>query len=345
MKRYLCGICVAGMVAGCTTGATLRKEADVIENQLERAWAEGAYRCAPSDLAIAEAQLVFVRTHLDRGHPVRASYHRTEAKQAMLAVLQALDTCPTIAPDRDQDGILDPDDACPDEVGPAELQGCPDTDGDGVIDPKDDCPTIPGPAANKGCPYGDADGDGLTDDIDQCPRAKEDVDQFEDADGCPDPDNDKDGVPDVRDVCPLQPETVNGFEDDDGCPDVKTKLVKVNRDLGKIELKQRVFFATARSRIRSRSYPLLNEVTAVLKANPTMTVLIEGHTDSVGSNATNNRLSQRRADSVREYLIKKGIESKRLTAIGFGEEKPIDSNRTRWGRERNRRVEFTITSE
>ncbi|MEM7674385.1 MAG: OmpA family protein [Myxococcota bacterium] len=345
MMRWNSGLCIVAMLVGCSTGATLRKEADVIETQLDRSWDDGAYRCAPDDLAQAEAQLVFVRSHLDRGHPVRASYHRDQAKQAMLAVLQTLDTCPKISPDRDQDGIFDSDDACPDEVGPAELQGCPDTDGDGVIDPKDKCPTIAGPAANQGCPYGDADGDGLTDDIDECPRAKEDVDQFEDDDGCPDPDNDNDGVPDVRDVCPLRPETVNGFEDDDGCPDVKTKLIKVNRELRKIELKQRVFFATARSRIRSRSHALLNEVVAVLKANPTMTVLVEGHTDSVGSNATNLRLSQRRADAVRRYLTNKGIASERLTAIGFGEEKPIDSNRTRWGRERNRRVEFTITSE
>ena len=364
---------------GCTTGASLKKEVVVIEGQLDRAWGEGAYRCAAQELATAETELVFVRAELDQGNPVRAARHRRRATQAMLAVIKKVKVCPSLAPDRDQDGVIDDEDRCPDVPGLIERDGCPDSDGDGIVDaidqcpeapedidgqededgcpesedrdkdtvfdPDDECPDTPGAVENKGCPYGDIDQDGLSDDKDQCPKAPEDVDAFEDGDGCPDPDNDKDGIPDDDDRCPLKPETVNGFEDEDGCPDVKTDLVKVNRELGKIEIKQKVYFSTGRSLIRSRSNRLLDEVADVLKANTSMTVMVEGHTDAVGSSSTNLRLSQRRADAVRDYLIRKGVEPERLTAIGFGEEKPIDSNRTRRGRERNRRVEFTITAE
>ena len=343
---------VLSLVVGCTTGAALKKEVEVIERQLDRAWNDGGYRCAPSDLARAESELVFARAELDQGNPVRAARHRRVAQTAMATVVEALKTCPSLAPDRDGDGIIDSADKCPDDPedrdGHDDEDGCPeaeDRDGDRVLDPEDGCPDVPGPIANNGCPYGDSDGDGLADDVDQCPKAAEDVDKFEDEDGCPEPDNDQDGILDESDRCPLQPETVNGHEDEDGCPDVKTELVKVNRDIGKLEIKQKVFFTTGRARIRRRSHQLLGEVAAVLKANPTMTVMVEGHTDSVGSSSTNLRLSQRRAEAVLSYLVGQGIEADRLTAIGFGEEKPVDSNRTRRGRERNRRVEFTITDE
>ena len=375
-QTLLLGLVVA---AGCTTGATLKKEVEVMQRQLDRAWDSSAYRCAPADLARAEAELVFVQAELDQGDPVRAARHRRRARGAMVSAKKKVDSCPSLTPDRDGDGVLDLNDRCPDRAGLVKFDGCPDTDRDGVpdtvdkcpeapedrdghddedgcpenedrdgdtvFDADDGCPAVPGPVENKGCPYGDTDGDGLSDDLDQCPKAAEDVDEFEDGDGCPDPDNDKDGVPDAKDRCPLNPETVNDFEDEDGCPDVKTTLVRVNRDLGKIEIKQKVYFSTARARIRARSFPLLEQVAAVLRAQPGMKVVVEGHTDSVGSNMTNLSLSQRRAEAVRQYLIRLGVDGERLRATGFGEEKPIDSNRTRRGRERNRRVEFTIAAE
>lgn len=252
------------------------------------------------------------------------------------------DGCPEDQ-DRDGDGLIDSEDKCPNTPGPIENKGCPDTDDDGLIDILDDCPKTPGPEANKGCPYGDKDGDGIPDDKDKCPNTAEDKDDFEDEDGCPDPDNDADGIPDVDDKCPMQPETMNGHLDLDGCPDVKLALVEVKRDIGKIEIKQRVFFSTGKAKIRSRSFELLNQVSQALVAYPGMNVMVEGHTDSVGSSGTNLRLSQRRADSVRAYLVAQGVDPDRLSAVGFGEEKPIDSNRTKRGREINRRVEFTIT--
>lgn len=254
------------------------------------------------------------------------------------------DGCPENE-DRDGDGLIDPEDMCPDDPGPLKDKGCPDTDGDGLHDGVDQCPEKPGPKDNKGCPVGDADGDGILDDVDKCRDTPEDKDGWEDEDGCPDPDNDADGILDEADRCPLEPETMNGHLDGDGCPDKKLQLVEVKRDVGKIEIKEKVYFQTGKSRIRSRSYPLLNEVAEALKTAPTMTVLVEGHTDSVGSSARNLRLSQARADSVRDYLMAQGIAGERLTAVGFGEEKPIDTNRTRSGRSNNRRVEFTITGE
>lgn len=254
------------------------------------------------------------------------------------------DGCPETE-DRDGDGIFDPEDECPDDPGPAKYKGCPDTDGDTVLDKDDKCVETPGPVENDGCPYGDRDGDGILDNDDKCPDDPEDKDTYEDEDGCPDPDNDADGILDPNDQCPMQPETKNGVDDDDGCPDVKLELVEVRKDIGKIEIKQKVYFATGKAVIRSRSFELLNQVAQAIKSNEGMKVLVEGHTDSVGTNTYNMGLSQRRADAVRDYLIRQGVPSEDLTAIGFGEEKPIDTNRTKAGREKNRRVEFTITEQ
>ncbi len=337
-------------LGGCATGASLHLEAETIQEQLNTAREAGAYVCAPRELATAEAHLEFLLSELDQGNPVRAAQHRTTAREALVTVLDKAKGC--LPKDKDGDGIPDDVDKCPEVAedfdGHDDEDGCPeseDTDGDGIFDPEDACPKEPGPAKNRGCPIGDRDGDGILDDNDKCPDDPEDKDEFEDEDGCPDPDNDADGILDVNDECPLEPETVNGVDDEDGCPDVKLNLVEVRRDIGKIEIKQKVYFETGKSVIRSVSFELLSEVAQAIKSNKGMNVLVEGHTDSVGSNTFNMGLSQRRADSVRDYLVAKGVEADRLTAIGFGEEKPIDSNQTRAGREKNRRVEFTITKQ
>jgi outer membrane protein OmpA-like peptidoglycan-associated protein len=229
----------------------------------------------------------------------------------------------------------------------------------------------------------DQDGDGLNDDVDECPADPEDKDGFEDEDGCPDFDNDKDGIPDhpeKTDQCPNDPEDKDGFQDEDGCPDAdndgdgipdhpepedkcpneagppdspqgkgcprKYKLVKINRETKRIEIKQKVHFKTAKWTILPKSFKLLSDVAQVLKDFPSMKVSIEGHTDSRGGDAYNQRLSEKRANSVREHLINRhDIDSERLQAIGYGETKPIASNRTARGREANRRVEFRIVSE
>ncbi len=260
------------------------------------------------------------------------------------------DGCPD--PDNDQDRVLDASDRCPlqpeDRDEFEDDDGCPDPDNDqdGILDPNDQCPNDAedrnGVADDDGCPEVDTDGDGLLDPVDQCPREPEDRDRFQDEDGCPDPDNDQDNILDVNDRCPNEPEVVNGFRDDDGCPDQSAITVTCRA----IEIRDTIYFETDRAVIQRRSYDLLNQIAAVLSARPDIRrISIEGHTDDRGSDAHNQDLSTRRAQAVREYLLTQGIAAERLTSQGFGESRPIDSNRTPRGRAANRRVEFVITEQ
>jgi outer membrane protein OmpA-like peptidoglycan-associated protein len=135
--------------------------------------------------------------------------------------------------DRDGDGIMDDQDACPDDPedkdGFEDSDGCPepDNDEDGILDVDDRCPNVAedkdGDEDSDGCPEGDKikdrDGDGIPDSEDKCPDVPEDKDGFEDQDGCPEKDNDKDGIPDTQDGCPDVAEDKDNFEDDDGCPE------------------------------------------------------------------------------------------------------------------------------
>jgi len=260
------------------------------------------------------------------------------------------DGCPEDQ-DSDGDGIFDSKDKCPhdpeDMDGVEDEDGCPDLvkdrDRDGIEDGKDQCPDDPEDKDNfqdeDGCPDIDNDQDGILDKQDKCPLQAEDKDKFEDEDGCPDLDNDQDRIPDQKDGCPNQPEDYDGDADEDGCPDLyKTIVVKDDR----IELKQTIFFQSGKARILSKSFPLLNEVASALSDLSKVKVRIEGHTDSRGSAKYNRKLSQKRADSVRKYLIGQGITPSRMTATGYGEDNPIDDNRTADGRAANRRVEFLI---
>ena len=219
---------------------------------------------------------------------------------------------PSQSGDRDGDGILDNVDKCPDEPedkdGFEDEDGCPDPDNDkdGIADTDDKCPNEPedkdGFEDEDGCPDPDNDADGLADAVDKCPNEPEDKDGFEDDDGCPDPDNDKDAVADAADKCPNDP----GPPDNDGCPK-KYQHIVVTQE--KIELKQKIFFDTNKATIQPRSFSLLDEIGNVLKSRPTMTVRIEGHTDSRGTRPHNLKLSAARADSVRQHLVGLGIES------------------------------------
>ncbi len=260
------------------------------------------------------------------------------------------DGCPEDQ-DTDGDGYPDSRDKCPNDPedfdGDQDEDGCPDLaqdrDGDGIVDDRDACPDDPedkdGFQDEDGCPDRDNDQDGILDTADKCPLQPEDKDGFEDVDGCPDPDNDQDRIPDTADQCPMQPEDYDGDADEDGCPDIyKTIIVKGDR----IELKQKVHFASAKARILAKSFPLLNEVAQALRDFPKMRVRIEGHTDSRGSASYNRKLSKRRAASVRSYLISQGTPSGRMLSEGLGEDSPIEDNRTKEGRAANRRVEFHI---
>lgn len=241
--------------------------------------------------------------------------------------------CPIL--DRDKDGIPDVEDECPDDPGPPETKGCPDRDKDTVPDKDDACPDDPGKVELKGCP--DRDGDGIIDKDDACPDEPGPA-MYQ---GCPD--RDGDGIIDKEDKCPDEPGPPDSPQGK-GCPR-KFSLVKVNREKKQIEIKEKIYFAYNKWDILPKSFGLLNQVAQVLKDYPTMKISIEGHTDSDGPDAYNQMLSEKRAGSVKDYLIKQGIEEERLQSVGFGESKPIASNRTPRGKEANRRVEFRIVSE
>ncbi|PKN46260.1 MAG: flagellar motor protein MotB, partial [Deltaproteobacteria bacterium HGW-Deltaproteobacteria-17] len=144
------------------------------------------------------------------------------------------------------------------------------------------------------------------------------------------------------DKCPNEPETYNGNEDEDGCPD-ELKLIRVT--VQKIELLEKIFFDYNKATIRPQSHALLNEVAKVLKSRPSMTVRIEGHTDDRGGSTYNMKLSRERARSVRNFLIKAGIDPSRMVAEGYGLTKPLVPNTSDANRDQNRRVEFVITNQ
>lgn len=245
------------------------------------------------------------------------------------------DACPEVpglkefngCPDTDGDKIADKDDSCPDVFGLAEFNGCPDTDGDGIIDSEDACPEVKGTKMMKGCP--DTDGDGVADKDDNCPEvagAKENA-------GCPWPDTDGDGVVDKDDQCP----TVAGTVANNGCPEVSDEAIKKLNDYAKT-----ILFNSGKSSFQQQTYPVLQAITAILKEYPSSKFSIEGHTDSQGAEAFNQKLSEDRAAAVKNYLVENGIDASRLSSQGFGESKPIDTNKTAKGRANNRRVEVKL---
>jgi len=149
----------------------------------------------------------------------------------------------------------------------------------------------------------------------------------------------KDGILGPVDACPLDAETKDGKDDEDGCPD----LIRVDREEGRIQILDKIHFATSSDRILERSFPLLEEMSKSLVTHPELgAVSIEGHTDSQGSAPSNKKLSQRRADSVLKFLAEHGVPSDRLSAIGHGEDQPLQDNATEAGRAENRRVEFRL---
>ena len=245
------------------------------------------------------------------------------------------DKCPDVAgkpelngcPDADGDGITDAEDACPDVFGLKEFNGCPDTDGDGIADKDDECPEVAGKPELKGCP--DADNDGIADKDDKCPQQAGPKEN----NGCPWPDTDSDGVLDKDDECPEEA----GPASNKGCPEVTQEVQTQLNSFAKT-----ILFDVGKSTIRPESATVLNNIVNVLNKYKNSKFSVEGYTDTSGNKDKNQRLSEDRAYSVKAYLVDKGINPARLSAKGFGPEKPIASNKTKKGRELNRRVEINL---
>lgn len=267
-----------------------------------------------------------------------------------------IDECPNTAPearnyvddtgcimDSDGDGIADWLDQCPGTPAAAyayiDEYGCPlDSDGDGVADYIDQCPNTPKEAKGRvdqfGCPL-DTDKDGVVDYLDQCPNtpvaARKHVNEF----GC-NLDTDNDGVPDYEDLCP----TLAGAPSTSGCPEVKREVRAIlNKAM------QGIQFENGKATIKKTSYAILDQVAKVFIENPSYMIEVQGHTDNVGNYQQNLTLSEKRAQAVRDYLVKHGVDTNHITAHGYGPDRPIASNNTKEGRAQNRRVEFNITFE
>ena len=251
--------------------------------------------------------------------------------------------------DRDHDGILDAVDACPDVKGVADedpkKNGCPpelDRDHDGILDAVDACPDVKGVAdedpKKNGCPpERDRDHDGILDDVDACPDVKGVADPDPKKNGCPLPvDTDKDGIIDEEDACPTEKGPRNEDPTKNGCP-----VVHVTNS--EIVILEQVQFDTNQATIKKVSDDLLDQVAAVLTSHDEITrVEVQGHTDSRGAAAHNKQLSQARAQAVVKALVKRGVAKERLTAKGYGQDVPIAENDTEDGRQKNRRVQFSI---
>ncbi len=232
-----------------------------------------------------------------------------------------------------------------------------DHDNDGISDNADKCPEQPETKNNleddDGCPdILDKDNDGIADEKDKCPDQPETKNNFKDDDGCPDiPDRDSDGISNEKDMCPEDPETQNQFLDDDGCPDTEPVIldapkepeptVEIKKD--KIEISDKIYFELGKAEIAAKSYLLLNKIADLLKNNPKIKIVIEGHTDNTGGKEINIRISEQRAESVKKYLVGQGAESSRIKTKGHGPNKPLMDNNSPEGREQNRRVEFNIS--
>jgi OOP family OmpA-OmpF porin len=239
-----------------------------------------------------------------------------------------INTTTAVINDRDLDGVIDELDQCPDLAGTILMKGCPDKDGDGISDIDDQCPEQPGTLQNKGCPIFDKDSDGVMDEEDKCP----DVAGLKKYNGCPVPDSDHDGVNDEEDQCP----TIAGDKDNLGCP----KVTKEQQQ--KIEYaEKRIQFEYKKADLLPSSFKVLDEVVEILKTNASFKIRVDGH--SSGPETESNRLlSQKRAESVKEFFISRGIAPTRIVAQGFGSSRHISIDGNLKENPEDRRVELVI---
>jgi outer membrane protein OmpA-like peptidoglycan-associated protein len=354
------------LLSACAQGPVMRGRVKGLEAVVDQAEKNGARRCAPRELALAKAHLEFASVELAQGEMQNAETHLQIAEPNAKAALDESppDKCSERGfveakpGDRDGDGIPDAEDKCPDNPenynGFEDDDGCPDdpdTDNDRIADSKDNCVTEPedhdGYLDDDGCPDTDNDADGNPDVTDKCPNQPEDVDGWQDDDGCPDFDNDSDTVQDVDDLCPNTPGDPGGERP--GCPKKDQLAVITASEIRILDQIQFEFNRAALKRENKRdphdSRKILGAVAQILKDNPNVTLEVQGHTDNVGNPDYNQKLSQARAETVRKYLVSKGIAPNRLTARGYGMSQPIVPNTTEENRAINRRVQFIRTEQ
>ncbi len=259
--------------------------------------------------------------------------------------------------DIDGDGLIEAADACPYAFGPKSADpkrsGCPvlDDDEDGIANPDDACPAVYGrksdDAKTSGCPApppADTDSDGIPDADDACPKELGSPSFDKARNGCttatppPNPDIDGDGVPDTDDACPREKGERSSDSRATGCP----KLVRVIG--GEIVLLAPVEFrAGKKAPVAPASEPLLGEVRDVIAQHPDFVrIEVQAHTDDKGTSFINGKVSQTQADSVVAWLVAHGVPASKLSAKGYGPEKPIASNATAEGRAKNRRVQILV---
>jgi OOP family OmpA-OmpF porin len=324
--RSFSWMAAALFACACSQGPALRGRIHGLATTVQDAEKNGAMRCAPRELAIAKSQLEFAEIDLDQGQLSNAEAHLAKADPNAQAAF-----------------AMSPADRCTSREF-VEIAAEPrDTDGDGIPDSRDQCINEPedkdGYLDDDGCPDIDNDADGIVDAKDKCPNDPEDLDGFQDDDGCPDPDNDGDHIADIDDYCPNTPGVAGG--DRPGCPKKNSLVVVTEKE---IRITQQIQFEFNKSVIRPGiSYRILDEVVGVLNDNPKIDLEVQGHTDNVGTDAYNMKLSQARAEAVRSYLVTRGIASARLVAKGYGFHQPIVPNTSAANRELNRRVQFIRT--
>ena len=267
----------------------------------------------------AEASAL-TKTHYNHSISYSLPLKLREKKPVMLP------PAPVVA-DNDGDGVVGSEDDCPNASGLVKYHGCPvpDTDSDGINDENDKCPTAEGAIKYKGCPIPDADKDGINDEADKCPNG-EGLSRYE---GCPIPDTDKDGVNDEQDKCPSTP----GIMGNNGCADLQPLVNEISSQLkfesGKVNLSKKIYVG-------------VDSLVALMQNNTNITLLITGHTDNTGPLKINEKLSLQRAMVVSNYLVKKGIDKKRMSQKGFADTRPISDNKTLKGRAQNRRVDIEV---
>ena len=205
-----------------------------------------------------------------------------------------------------------------------------DRDKDGIIDDEDKCPDVFGLARYQGCPIPDRDKDGINDEEDKCPTVPG-VARYQ---GCPIPDTDGDGVNDEEDKCITIPGPASNF----GCPVIPEEIIKRVQFAAK-----NILFVSGSAKLQSKSFKGLADVAKIMNENPNMKLAIDGHTDNVGKDDMNQKLSDNRAASVMSYIVSKGVDASRITSQGHGETTPIATNNTAAGRQQNRRVELTLS--